>query len=267
MEPFYVFIIRNDVWIVILSGLGLFWFGAELWRAQRYLHRAVFGLELETGRRRRNQALSYVAAFSLIISVVYYVNVRIKPDLPPGLLQPPTPTPNIFATPLSSPTPLGTAAVLPPSPTIPLVPTITLPGSSGVQEPAPVGAGDSAGTAESPVTPSPAGPTVTPFIACTLDLNISEPRNGAFVPGSINFTGTADFEDFAAYRLEANGPETRGEWASLLGRSVDQPSRDGFLGNVNLSQWESGPYLIRLTGVNSRGTEIGYCVIQVTLNN
>lgn len=267
MEPFYVFVIRNDVWIAILCALGLFWFGGEFWRAQRFLNRAVFGLELETGRRRRNNALSYLAICSLTLAVLYYVNVNVAPRLPPELFQPPTPTPNIFATPLSSPTPLGTAVVLPPSPTIPLVPTITLPGQGAVQEPANQEGTAPAGTELPAVTPSPAGPTVTPFIACTLDLNISEPRNGAFVPGSIDFSGTADFENFASFRLEANGPETGGEWASLLGRTIAQPARDDFLGNVNLSQWQSGPYLIRLTGINTAGSEVGHCVIQITLNN
>ena len=157
---------------------------------------------------------------------------------------------------------MGTAVIIQPSPTPLLVPTITLasqPGSPTDDDVTP--------NSEPASSPTPAGPTVTPFIGCTADLRISEPSNGAFVSGAISFSGTADTEDFLNYRLEANGPQTNGAWASLLGRAIDQPVRDGFLGDANLSQWGNGPYLIRLTAVNSAQSEVGQCVIQVTLNN
>lgn len=269
MEPVYVFLIRNDVWIYIVCGLGLFWFGSEFLRSRRMLRQAMFGLERERGRRIRNSALSFILLFAAIIGAVYYVNAEVAPDLPPALFRLATPTPDIFSTPLSSPTPLGTPAIAAPTPTVPLVPTITLAGQAveSGSTPGVAGPGDEnqltpGGT---PETPTPSGPTVTPYVACTVDLNISEPRDGAFVPGSINFSGTADFPDFKGFRLEANGPETAGQWASLLGRDVEQPARDSFLGNVNLSQWQAGPYLIRLTGINTAGSDVGYCVIQITL--
>ena len=123
------------------------------------------------------------------------------------------------------------------------------------------------GSSSEQVEPSPAGPTVTPFTGCNNNLNIEEPRNGAFVAGLISFTGTADTEDFLNYKLEANGPETSGRWASLLGRNIDQPVQNGFLGNVNLGNWANGPYLIRLTTLNSTQSIVGQCVIQVTLGN
>ncbi len=263
MEPIYVFLILNDVWIYILSTLGLFWFINEYFQSRRILRQAMFGLERETGTRIRNNALIFIITFSSIIGIVYYVNSQVRPTLSETLFKPPTPTPDIFSTPLSSPTPLGTAEIIRPSPTPPLVPTITL---ASPPDAAPPVAEDTTPAAESATQPPP-GPTITPFIGCTVDLNISEPRNGAFVTGAINFTGTADTDDFLYYRLEANGPETNGGWASLLGRTIDQPVRDNFLGNVNLSQWANGPYLIRLTAVNATQSEIGQCVIQVTLNN
>jgi hypothetical protein len=267
MEPIYVFLIRNDVWIYIVSALGLFWFGSEFIRAQRALRQAVFGLEKERGSRQRTNALTYMLLFLAIISVVYYVNAQVAPSLPPSLFMPPTPTPNIFITPLSSPTPLGTQEIIRPSPTAPLVPTITLSGQLAATPPVsgdPQGPG---GDETAPAVTSTTGPTITPFVGCTVDLTISEPRDGGFASGVLSISGTADFEEFGSYRLEANGPETNGQWASLLGRTVDRPMRDGFLGNVNLSQWRSGPYLIRLTGTNTGGSDVGYCVTQVTLTN
>jgi hypothetical protein len=114
------------------------------------------------------------------------------------------------------------------------------------------------------VTPTEYVPP-TPFVDCTADLNISEPRSGAAVAATITFAGTADTENFGAYILETNGPQTDGQWASLLGRQITQPVREGFLGNVNLSNWAPGPYLIRLTALDIEDNITGQCVIQVTL--
>jgi hypothetical protein len=261
MDGIYLFLIRNDVWIYILSALGLFWYATELWRANRTLRTAVFGLEKERGKRMRNNALFFIALFTVITAVVYFVNSRIAPTLPPELLKPATPTPNIFSTPLSSPTPLGTRntdrEVITPA----FAATVTLSGQGA----------DTAGDALIEETAPTATATLfvppTPFVDCTADLNISEPRNGAAVSGEISFSGTADTDNFQYYILETNGPQTNGQWASLLGRQVDQPVRDGFLGNSNLRMWQPGPYLIRLTTIDIGENITGQCVIQVTLTD
>lgn len=167
MEPFIVFIIRNDVWILILCAMGLFWYITELFRARRLLRRAMFGLERETGTRMRNNALLFITIFASIVLLVYYVNTRVAPNLPPEVLNPvPATTPDIFLTPLSSPTPLGGPAEQQPTPTPPLAPTVTLPGSGPPQDDG------------SPDAPIPAV-TPTPFVACTQDLNFTQPRDGA----------------------------------------------------------------------------------------
>ncbi len=124
-------------------------------------------------------------------SIVFFVNSRIAPTLPPELLKPPTPTPNIFSTPLSSPTPLGTR-----------------------------------GADREVVTPSFARNSHACWARCRLpeksqqprklcrrrrqrclchlhplltvrsDLNISEPRNGAAVSGNISFSGHGRYRQF-----------------------------------------------------------------------
>ncbi|RMH01575.1 MAG: hypothetical protein D6706_01640 [Chloroflexi bacterium] len=262
MERFYVFILRNDVWIYILCVMGLFWYGSQYLRARHILREAVFSLERETGTQLRNTSLILISMLLLIISGVYYVNTEIAPTLPRELLAPPTPTPNIFSTRLASPTPLGTPFAQA-SPTPVLAPTITLPGQAVNQPPAP----NATGTIEPVGTPTPPPPTPTPFVGCNIVLNITEPGNGSVVSGNIAIFGTVNTVNFGTYRLEANGPETRGQWANLLGRDVDQAVTDGQLGMVNLSQWASGPYLIRLTAIDQDGNITGVCVIQVTLDN
>ncbi len=265
MEQFYLFILRNDVWIFIVCLLGLFWYGSEFFRAQRILRSAMFGLERETGTRIRNNAVLIIFLLGTILGFVYFVNSNIAPNLPIELLLPPTSTPDIFKTPLSSPTALSS-----PVPTItpPLVPTITLAGQAqsipNAQPDQPGLDEATAATATPTITP---GPTPTPAVACTLELNISEPREGSTVNGAITFTGTAVNANFGGYRIEANGPQTNGEWASLLGRTIDQSVQDNILGSANLSQWEAGPYLIRLVVVNPEDVVLGICVTQITLSN
>lgn len=255
MDAFFVFIIRNDVWILILCAMGLFWYFTEFIRAQRLLRRAMFGLERETGTRMRNNALLFIGIFTAVILLVYFVNARIAPTLPPEVLNPrPVATPDIFLTPLSSPTPLGGPVDQQPTATPPLAPTVTLPGAAP-----PPGEGTQA--------PPTLAVTPTPFIACTQELNFTQPRDGAGVQGEISFFGTADTPNFGYYTMEINGPQTQGQWASLLGRDVDTPVREGFLGESNLGVWENGPYLVRLTAVDNAGNITGQCAISITLVN
>ena len=259
MDGIYVFLLRNDVWIYILSALGLFWYATEFWRANKKLRSAVFGLEKERGIRMRNNALFFLVLFSTIIAIIFFVNSRIAPTLPQDLLKPPTPTPNIFTTPLSSPTPLGTRSggreIV--TPAFAATVTLAVPGANTGEE---TTFEDSVPTATATLFVPP-----TPFINCTADLNISDPRNGAAISGEISLSGTADTENFQYYILETNGPQTNGQWASMLGRQVNQPVREGFLGSSNLGMWQPGPYLIRLTTIDIGDNITGQCVIQVTL--
>jgi hypothetical protein len=150
-----------------------------------------------------------------------------------------------------------------PTPTPPLVPTITLPGNGPAAAPATGGEE----TAVAPVETSPPFVLPTPIIDCNVLLSFSQPRNGGVANGTVIFNGTANLNNFGSYRIEANGPQTGGQWASLLGRDIDQPVVDGYLGEVNLTQWENSPYLIRLTGSSSDQSVIQQCVIQITLEN
>ncbi len=132
MDRIYLFLIRNDVWIYIVSAVGLVWYLIELIRAQRQLRRAMFNIERETATRVRNNALSFVVFFAAVIGVIYLS----MPVLPRHYRrtclsrrrQPRTSLP----CPCSSPTPL---AVLRPPATRPAndrpAPTVTLPAELG----------------------------------------------------------------------------------------------------------------------------------------
>ncbi|HMT22425.1 MAG TPA: hypothetical protein PKE20_14480, partial [Promineifilum sp.] len=172
MDRVYIFLIRNDVWIYIVSILGLFWYLTELIRATRTLRRAMFNLERETATAARNHALSFVLFFSVLIGIVFYVNRNIAPTLSTEQLVAETPTPDIFATPLALPPPAdttteGVEGSLSPN----LAPTVTVSFLPEVGATVPL-----TGTAEIEATPE-ASPT--PFEGCIPELAISEPLNGS----------------------------------------------------------------------------------------
>ena len=231
------------------------WYIGELIRAQRALGRAMFNLERETATRLRNHALSFVLFFVTVVGVVYYVNRFVAPDLPEEVLSPLTPTPDIFATPLASPTPLTTpladgAIAAPPV----LAPTATVFGAVV----API-------TDTLPADDIAAAPT--PFAGCIPLLTITEPLNGAVVFQRARFRGTANTGDLHRYVVELNGPGTDGTWLPLTDEPVSQPVVEGELGEIDMSQWASGPYLARLRALDTVGQELGVCTIQVTLDN
>jgi hypothetical protein len=262
-----IFLEKNDVWIYILCALGLLWFGADLARTMGTARRAVFGLERETALRARNRALLIVVLLLATAGSVAYVNLQIVPELPPTLFRPPTPTPDPLSLPVV-PAPGTVAAGGEPTPTSPVAaPTVTLPGGTLLETMTP-----EAGTAEGS-TPEPGGPTAAPTIparvdTCTPRANITEPQNGAQVQGILNVFGTANTADFGYFELEISGPQTNGRWASLLGRQVSQPVAEGFLGgNINLTQWASGSYLVRLTVGDLDGNITNQCAVDIILVN
>jgi hypothetical protein len=257
MNDLYVFLIRNDVWIYIICSLGILWYLSEYLRARAALRRAMFRLEQETARGTRNRALLFLLIFGVIVGTVTYVNWEIAPTLPPSLLKPPTPTPD----PLQTTATPETAGTLEPevTPTSPVAPTVTLPGEAPAATETPAAPPETPGTR---VVPTSTPPTQ----GCTPSAQITDPREAARVQGILNVFGTADTPEFGYYELDINGPQTNQRWASLLGRRVDVPVDDGFLGgNINLTQWQSGPYLIRLTVANDEGQVTHQCVVDIML--
>lgn len=250
MNQVYVFLIRNDVWIYILAGIGLFWYFSQLIRARRSLRQAVYGLERERGQQNQRRALTFSLLLMGIIILVSYVNIAVAPTLPPELLKPPTPTPDIFITPLSSPTPIGT----PESATPLLAPTVTL--ADGIGEP--LNGGEA--------TPEEATSEPTPPVLigdCLPGVTITSPPSGAKVDGRFTIFGTAAGGDALEFDLDIWGESTEGRWLSILEERKPSPILDGILGSADLVGSQDGLYTIRLRVFNSDNEVIGQCAIQV----
>ncbi len=250
MERFYVFILRNDIWIYILSALALTWYTTEYLRARRLLKSAIFGPEKERGSRIRNRSLILVLVSLFIISLVTYVNLSVAPTLPPELLRPPTPTPNVFATRLSPPT----AVVTEGSATFVIAPTVTLAGSTP--------------TAEATRDQLPEEePTSTPGIDiatgdCGPEVIITSPPDGTAVRETLTVFGTASGEGFKAYTLAYLGETTAGDW-QVISEIANQPVLDGILGTIEVQSWLPGSYFLRLQVVNQDDAVTGQCVIEL----
>jgi len=273
MDRVYIFLIRNDVWIYIICGLGLLWYLNELIRSQSALRRAMFGLERETALRTRNKALLLVIFFTSVAAAVIYVNTEVRSTLPPELLRPPTPTISSGFSPTIAPT--ESTPDTPPTPTSPIAPTVTLSAQS-----APTLTGTLTITVpitdelpiptdvQQPALPTPSlEPTIGVEVSgCSPEAIISEPREDATVLGLLNLFGSANTDDFGYYEIEIRGPQTNDRWASLIGRRISQPVVDGILaGNVNLSPWTPGAYEIRLLVSNSDEVVTHQCNVSIVL--
>lgn len=249
MNQVYVFLIRNDVWIYILAGIGLVWYLSQFVRARRSLRKAVYGLEKERGHRQQQRAMIFSLFFAFVIVGVSYVNISIAPSLPVELLKPPTPTPDIFITPLSSPTPIGTAE----STAQILAPTVTL---AGIVEQPTENEGTPADPTEQPTPPAD-------LSECQPDVAITSPPTGALVDGRFTVFGSAAGGDALDFDLEILGESTDGRWQSVFENRQPAPVLDGILGTVDLSESLDGIYTLRLTAYDSSSDIIAQCAIQV----
>lgn len=274
MNQIYIFLIEWDIPIYFFSAVGILISLYQLFRARRILRQAMFTLERETGERIRNNASIALISLTAVLGGVIYFNLQVVPTLPQELLRPPTPTPNMFATPLSSPTPLspnefeGTPR---PRTTPNLVPTVTLAGGLEVPAPAPV---------VSTRTPTPEeeenGPEVITgggdgFIpnggGCTPAVSISQPRPNTTIFGTVEFFGTATDPNFGFYLLEIRGSATNNQWVNILGDNMITQVNNGPLGAVNIGTLPNDIYEVRLSVLNNAGQQTGQCIITVTIEN
>ncbi len=260
LETIYLFLIRWDIPIYFIAFVGIVLNLIRFWQSRGRLRRAMFGFERETGTALRTSALVGLLFFSAVAGAVYYVNTSIAPTLPAELLRPPTPAPNIFATPLVSPTPLtaGSPGTLRPRVTPNLVATATLPGAG--QPAAPT-------STRPPAQPAPASGFIPEGGGCTPAVHISEPRPNTTVFGTVEFIGSASGNDFGAFTLEMRGPGTGETWVDVLGGRSFIPVTGGSLGAVNLAVLDNGLYGVRVTVLDLNGLPAARCTIQLTVNN
>lgn len=274
MNEIYVLLVRWDIPIYFISAVGIIVSLYQLYRARYILRRAMFTLERETGERIRNSASLSLLIFTAAVGAVIYVNLRVAPSLPPELLRAPSPTLDLFSTPLSSPTPLNPNqqdATPRPRTTPNLVPTVTLAGNVVVPEAPPALLPTS-----TPELTDGSGPEIITgggdgFIpaggGCNPAVSISQPRPNATILGTTEFYGTATNPNFGFYLLEIRGEATGNQWVNILGDNMITQVSNGLLGAVNVGTLPNDIYEVRLSVLDNTGQQTGQCVITLVIEN
>lgn len=217
------FSIRLAPLILLILFLGLLFGIRRLTQAIREMRGAAYGLEREIANRHKNQAISALVLVGLLIFTEFFLAVFLVPNIP-ALSQLATTTMNPLLTPTG---------------TFPLQFLETI----------------GAGTAD-----------VTPIIQATGcipgQIDITSPKPGDEIQGSIVLKGSATIPNFGFYKYEFStiGSDT---WATILAnRKVVQ---DGDLGNWDASAITTGDYQLRLVVTDNQGNELPACVIPVRI--
>jgi hypothetical protein len=210
--------------IFALLALGLIFGLRQITRARAEERGAAFGLEREIAQNHMRQATATLGVVTFLALAEFALVVFIVPNIP-GLTQLATPTMNPLTTPTG---------------TFPLEFMETL----GV------------------VTPG--GPTATVQATGCIpgQIDITTPKSGDTVKGSIELVGTADVPDFGFYKYEF-APLGSDTWATILANN--KVIQDGNLGNWDTSAITPGDYQLRLVVSDNQGNNLPACVVPVRI--
>ena len=210
--------------IFALLALGLL-FG--LWRITRALkeeHGAVFGLEREIAQHHMQQAIATLTLVGFLALAEFALVVFMAPNIP-GLTQLATPTINPLVTPTG---------------TFPLEFMETL----GV------------------VTPGGPTPTIQATGCIPGQIDITTPKPGDTLKGSIQLVGTANIPNFGFYKYEF-APLGSDNWNAIV--AYNKVVQDSKLGTWDTSAITPGDYQLRLVVSDNQGINFPACVIPVRI--
>jgi hypothetical protein len=221
MPAIYQFLGTHEVLIYILLSIGTMFGFRWLWRSWDEWRHAVYSLEKEFALRRIGQSVASLALILALFCAEMIAATFIYPNLPASMFVP-TQTPDFLATPTGTISPeLATAIALTPRTTL------------------------QAEAAE----------------GCIVSrVNISAPRSGQEVRGTVEIRGTVDIPEFGFYKYEV-APATSEAWSTIAaGRAT---VIDGSLGQWDSSALSPGDYRLRLVVTDNQGSALPACVIQV----
>ena len=187
-------------------------------------HSAVFGLEREIAQHHMRQAVAALSVVSLLALAEFALVVFIIPSIP-GLTQLATPTMNPLITPTG---------------TFPLEFMETL----GV------------------VTPGGPTPTIQASGCIPGQIDITTPKAGDTLKGSIQLVGTANIPNFGFYKYEF-APLGSDIWATIV--ADNKVVQDGKLGKWDTSVITPGDYQLRLVVSDNQGNNFPTCVVPVRI--
>lgn len=183
---------------------------------------AYFGLEREITMRRLAQWAAALALALVLMCGVFIVATFVVPTVP-ALNLIPTPTLDLLATP---------------------------------------SAGNPSESALGPLTPIVAAPVSGSQGCVPGQLEITSPKPGAEVSGSVTLVGTVDLPNFGFYKYEVS---LRGTdiWSAISAQSETHLNEE--LGNLNTTVFTPGDYLLRVVVLDNATQVIGTCIINIRI--
>ncbi len=217
------FFVRFAPLIYGLLAIGLFLGIRRLAQSRSERREAIYGLEREIAHRHTSQAVTTITLVGFLGVAEFVLIAFLAPSLP-AFVQLSTPTMNalMLQTGTLSPDMIATLNALPPGTT----PT----GQTG---------GCVAGS-----------------------INISVPKSGEEIRGSVELKGDADVPNFGFYKYEF-APLGSVEWAAIEANRT--PVKDGSLGKWDTSSIPQGDYQLRLVVTDNQGNELPACVIPIRI--
>ena len=223
MKTVLNFFIHYAPLIYILLAIGLVFGIRRLLRARVETREAIYGLEREIAHNHTSQAITAITLVGFLAIAEFVLIVFLVPSLP-ALAQLSTPTLNAFAVPTGtlSSEMIGTLTSMPPG----LTPTVQQSG-------------------------------------CIPGLiNISSPKAGDEIRGSVKLKGDANIPNFGFYKYEF-APLGSDTWSTIEANRT--PIQDGELGLWDTSTVDQGDYQLRLVVTDNKGNEMPACVIPVRI--
>ena len=221
MAAIYRFLSTYEVLIYILLAIGILVAGRWLWRSWTEWREAYYGLEKEFALRRMGRSVASLALLLMLACGELAIASIIVPSLPAAFFLA-TPTLDLLVTPTGTiSAALATQIALTPRP----LPTLA--GAQGCQ----------------------AG-----------KLEITSPKAGSEVSGTVDIQGTVKISDFGFYKYEV-APLNSDTWATIsAGRKI--------VVNQSLGKWDTtavspGDYQLRLVVTDNQGQALPACIIPV----
>lgn len=221
MIAIYQFLSTYEVLIYIVLAIGGLFAFRWLWQSWGEWRRAIYSLEREFALRRMGRAIASLTLIFVLFCSELIAASFIVPSLPASFFLS-TPTLNLLATPTGTiSAELATQIALTPHP------VSTLTGAGGC-------------------VPG--------------KLEITSPKSGSEVSGTVGIKGTVNVPNFGFYKYEV-APLNSDSWATIsAGRNI--------VVNGSLGQWDTttltpGDYQLRLVATDNQGQSLPPCVIPV----
>ncbi len=225
MQAVLGFLQGYETLIYLLLGVAFLLYAWRAWQARQRLRDAIFGLERVHAEQRLRRSIIGMGMTFLMALTVFSLNTYVAPYRSEVIL--PTATPNVLATPGTG-TPQATAAA--------------------VEEEQP--------------TPTPIPPPEVSTEGCIPgQIEITAPKNGDTLKGTVDVVGSAVSPDFGFYKIDI-APVSQALFLTIYASHT--PVKEGtLLKEWNTAEIPPGEYVLQLVVVDNKGQPKPPCRLRI----